>query len=572
MTPVRRIQIGLAAAFLVAATVLMISAPRAVFAASSPFIESVTPSQGPASGGTTVTIKGRDFQPGIRVFIGGSPSPAVSRVSDTELTFTTPISSAATAGAANVLVQNPDGGAVQRNSGFYYTAYEAPLTITGVSPDRGPITGGLTVNITGTGFSPAAMVYFGSVPATGINVVGSSSMLLRAPANVAGPSTITIVNPSGERVTRASGYTYEGTVTVDTMLPGGGPTAGGATVTISGNGFAPGASVTFGGTAATSVTVVNPTQIVAVAPPNSAGSQGVRVTNANGATNLQAPNYTYGPPSGATVPTLTGVVPNAGSPLGGNRVNITGTGLIGGIAIYFGGVPSPSVSWNGSSSVFAQVPSNVSGPVAITIVNNDGSTATLPNAYTYDAGLGLSLISATPSSGPAGTLVTITGNGFNVGSWATFNGVPATTSTVIGSSQVIATVPTGLSGAVTVAVTQVGGLSTSLPGAFTVTGGTSTPAPTTPPVTPPPAPGGTGAFVGTPTFSASGQALVIFGGGTVDQLEAAAQGAKATGAWVQDGAGAYRLLVVGGPAFLKDRFKAQFPSGLGVNMAATLTR
>lgn len=572
MTPVRRIQIGLAAAVLFAATLLTVSAPRDAHAASSPFIESITPSQGPASGGTTVTIKGSDFQPGIRVFIGGSPSSAVSRISDTELTFTTPISSAATAGAANVLIQNPDGGAFQRNSGFYYTAYEAPLTITGVSPDRGPISGGLSVNITGTGFSPAAMVYFGSVPANGINVVGSSSILLRAPANVAGPATITIVNPSGERVTKAAGYTYEGTVTVDTLLPGGGPTAGGATVTITGNGFAPGASVTFGGAAATSVTVVNPTQIVAVTPANAAGSRGVRVTNPNGAANAQEPSYTYGPPSGATVPTLTGVLPNVGSPLGGARVNITGTGLIGGIAVYFGGVPSPSVSWNGSSSVFAQVPSNVSGPVSVRIVNNDGSTATLSNGYTYDAGLGLSLIGATPTSGPAGTLVTITGNGLNPGSWVTFNGIPAAASTVVGSSQIVAAVPAGVSGATTVAVTQVGGVSASLTNPFTVTGGPTTPAPTTPVTPPPAAGGGTGAFVGTPTFSASGQALVIFGGGSVDQLESAAQGAKATGAWVQDASGAYRLLVVGGPAFLKDQFRAQFPGGLGVNVAATLTR
>ncbi|MEI7925338.1 MAG: hypothetical protein WCI61_03975, partial [Chloroflexota bacterium] len=66
--------------------------------------------------------------------------------------------------------------------------------------------------------------------------------------------------------------------------------------------------------------------------------------------------------------------------------------------------------------------------------------------------------------------------------------------------------------------------------------------------------------------------LVIFSGGTADQLEAAASGAKATGAWVQDSSGAYRLLVVGGPSFLKDQFKAQFPAGLGVNTAATLTR
>ena len=65
---------------------------------------------------------------------------------------------------------------------------------------------------------------------------------------------------------------------------------------------------------------------------------------------------------------------------------------------------------------------------------------------------------------------------------------------------------------------------------------------------------------------------MIFGGGSVDQLEAAGSAAKATGVWVQDASGAYQLLVVSGPAFLKDQFKAKFPNALSANTVATLTR
>ena len=50
------------------------------------------------------------------------------------------------------------------------------------------------------------------------------------------------------------------------VSPASGPTAGGTTVTISGTGFANGASVSFGGTAASNVTVVGSTTITAVAP------------------------------------------------------------------------------------------------------------------------------------------------------------------------------------------------------------------------------------------------------------------------------------------------------------------
>ena len=82
----------------------------------------------------------------------------------------------------------------------------------------------------------------------------------------------------------------------------------------------------------------------------------------------------------------------------------------------------------------------------------------------------------------------------------------------------------------------------------------------------------TGAFVTPVMFSSSGQALAVFSGGTFDQLEAAARAAGATGLWVQDSGGQFRLLVIGGPAFLRDQFRAAFPLGLTSNLAVTVVR
>jgi len=87
-----------------------------------------------------------------------------------------------------------------------------------------------------------------------------------------------------------------------------------------------------------------------------------------------------------------------------------------------------------------------------------------------------------------------------------------------------------------------------------------------------PAPGGAGAFVTPPVFSSSGTALTIFAGGTVDQLEASAKAAGATGAWVQDWTGRPRLLVIGGPAFLTEQFRTAFATGIASATAVTLTR
>ncbi len=73
-----------------------------------------------------------------------------------------------------------------------------------------------------------------------------------------------------------------------------------------------------------------------------------------------------------------------------------------------------------------------------------------------------------------------------------------------------------------------------------------------------------GSFVSAPVFNTAG---ISFAG-----LEAAAQVNGATGVWAQDRSGAYALLVVNGPAFLKSSFTAAFPSGFSGPTAMTLVR
>ena len=573
MGALRRYQVGFVVAFMALGVMLSLGFPTEAGAATNPTITSITPSQGPALGGTAVTITGADFLPGVVVFIGGFPASGVTRVSATQITLITPAASNTSGGGANVVIQNPDGGGTSMASGFFYTAFESPLTLTSVEPAIGPNSGGTNVTIVGTGFSSAVQVYFGDVPAASVNPLGSSAIFARTPANVTGPVTVTVINPDGTKTGKANGFTYQGGVIVNNTTPSAGAVAGGISTIVSGNGFVRGATVKFGDAAATSVLVVNSTQIVAVTPPGTIGSVRVTVTNPSGESAGREQWYSYGPAANAVPPVLTSVSPSVGPSQGGTQVNVIGTGLSGGSTVFFGGVPGTVVNWNGASSMFVRTPSNIAGPVAVTIVNSDGGTSTLANGFTYNPGSGMVVARVTPATGPAtgGTIVLIGGTGFNPGSWVTFDGVPAASSTVLGTDQIVATTPAGLSGTATVAVTQLGGFTARLTGAFTATGGSVSP-PVTPPVITPPVSGGAGAFVAAPVFSASGQALVIFGGGTVDQLEGASSSAKATGAWVQDVSGTYRLLVVGGPTFLKDQFKASFAAGLNANTVATLTR
>ena len=81
-----------------------------------------------------------------------------------------------------------------------------------------------------------------------------------------------------------------------------------------------------------------------------------------------------------------------------------------------------------------------------------------------------------------------------------------------------------------------------------------------------------GTFGSAVIFSPSGQSLTVFAGGSADQLEAAAKAVGATGVWVQDATGQFRLMVVSGPAFLRDQFRAAFAASLPANLGVTLVR
>ena len=76
-----------------------------------------------------------------------------------------------------------------------------------------------------------------------------------------------------------------------------GPTTGGTAVTITGTNFVSGATVSFGASAATGVTVVSATQITATSPAHAVGVVDVTVTTAGGTSAISsADQFTYTPP------------------------------------------------------------------------------------------------------------------------------------------------------------------------------------------------------------------------------------------------------------------------------------
>ncbi len=84
-----------------------------------PTVSSITPSSGPAGGGTALTITGTGFQSGLRVSLGGTAATSVTVASATRVTATTPSHAA---GAVDVVVTNLDNQSATWSSGYSYNA------------------------------------------------------------------------------------------------------------------------------------------------------------------------------------------------------------------------------------------------------------------------------------------------------------------------------------------------------------------------------------------------------------------------------------------------------------------
>lgn len=82
-------------------------------------------------------------------------------------------------------------------------------------------------------------------------------------------------------------------VSLESVSPMSGPAVGGTSITITGSNFHPGAGVTIGGFAATSVTVTNSNTIHSVTPAHSSGSVSVTVTNSDGQSASLSSGFTF---------------------------------------------------------------------------------------------------------------------------------------------------------------------------------------------------------------------------------------------------------------------------------------
>ncbi len=315
-------------------------------AAGSPTIASFTPSSGPP--GTVVTITGGNFGTTSAVAFNGVTAAFIID-NNTELRATVP--SAASSGP--ISITNAIGTTA---SAAIFTV--TPPTITGFTPDSGPI--GATITITGTQFATVSVVRFAG---TAASFVIDSPTQIRATVPVGAASgPISVVNPAGS-ASSATSFTVILPPTVASFSPASGPP--GAQVAITGTQFSIATAVTFNGASASFV-IDSPTQLRATVPAG-ASTGLIGVTNLAGS--ATSPTAFTVLPSGA--PTIADFAPTSG-PVG-TVVSITGTQFTGTTTVKFNGVAS-AFTVVGPTQISATVPAGATpGPIAVT--NQVGTTS-----------------------------------------------------------------------------------------------------------------------------------------------------------------------------------------------------
>ncbi len=366
-----------------------VSGTSAPATASLPVVTGVSPSTGGIAGGTTVTVSGSGLTGANQVdFVtpAGSSTPAAwfAVNSDGSITAVSPAGSDST-GYDNVRVVTPMGeSATSTSDQFVYGP-----TVSSITPSSGPVTGGTTVTVTGSGFDADGGVTtvepdFGVAKASFTINSDSQMTVTMPPAYLGEPASTQLLlataGVSGQYLqddyVTSQFFTYTPvSPTVTSLSPDFGGIAGGTTVTVNGSGFFSGATtVSFGSAGAgTNVTVVSPTQLTVTSPPgsDSTGWVNLTVTTDSGTSAITtADQFVY-------CATVTGVSPSP-VPHGTNEtLTVTGTGFdsdggVSGVEFSPGG-SGTNVVVKSDTTLTVTTPRLTHG-TAIIVVSNKGVT------------------------------------------------------------------------------------------------------------------------------------------------------------------------------------------------------
>lgn len=254
-----------------------------------PTLSSISPVFGLIAGGSRITLTGAQFGTGAKVRIGEKECTQGQVVSATQISCMVP---GYEEGKYTVRVLNQYGQETPEDIQYSYYTYPAP-TVASISPSAGPLSGGNTVTITGTGFRSGLVARIGGLDCTNVNLISGTQFTCRPPAKTAGTYAIAVLNSDTQRGALPNAYTYRAAPQITSITPTRGSIAGGGVLTVNGIGFVTGAVVKVGTKACTNPQIVSANQITCTFPANGSGFYPVTVTNPEGQTIAQNPSFNF---------------------------------------------------------------------------------------------------------------------------------------------------------------------------------------------------------------------------------------------------------------------------------------
>jgi hypothetical protein len=213
-----------------------------------------------------------------------------------------------------------------------------------------------------------------------------------APAQNIGTITFYATGVSGDRdgsqrgdrvysVAFGSKMFQTGPPTLNFIVPNRGPETGNTSITIRGSNFREGAIVTFDGLDA-KAQFVNETTLTATTPPHNGGAVDIKIVNTDGTSATASGLFTYDqPPPPAPKPIL--VTPSRGPTSGGTIAKLNGSEFKSGTRIIFDG-REVATTFNDTNFISFRTPLHNPGPVDLVVINPDGQSAELKNAFIYE--------------------------------------------------------------------------------------------------------------------------------------------------------------------------------------------
>jgi hypothetical protein len=176
-----------------------------------PTITQVLPLSAETGSSFQLTLQGSHWSAGATVRVGQLPCTPVQienrqNVGST-LSCTVQVPEVHPLGTFDVVLTRVDGQTVTRAGAVTFMA-PPPMSITGIIPERGHVEGDTLVFISGSGFKPSAQVQVGERPCAYSTISKELIACVTSPSKSEGRVSISVQNPSQERVTLADSFEY----------------------------------------------------------------------------------------------------------------------------------------------------------------------------------------------------------------------------------------------------------------------------------------------------------------------------------------------------------------------------